>query len=158
MSNNLQKNPGGRPSKFNPINLDVVELLAKKGFTDREISICLNVTEQTFNNWKKANQKFFESLKSWKAEADEKVEKSLYERAQGYSHPDTWVGQYQGEIITKDIVKHYPPDATSMIFWLKNRQPAKWRDKQEVELTKPLEVVITDYTGKKDKENLNGNG
>jgi len=28
--------------------------------------------------------------------------------------------------------KHYPPDATSAIFWLKNRQRDKWRDKQDV--------------------------
>jgi hypothetical protein len=27
------------------------------------------------------------------------------------------------------------PDTTAAIFWLKNRQPSQWRDKQEVELT-----------------------
>ena len=25
----------------------------------------------------------------------------------------------------------YPPDTTAAIFWLKNRKPAEWRDKQE---------------------------
>ena len=33
----------------------------------------------------------------------------------------------------KEVDKHYAPDATAAIFWLKNRQPDKWRDKQEVE-------------------------
>ena len=30
-----------------------------------------------------------------------------------------------------DFIEHFPPDPTSMIFWLKNRQPDKWRDKRE---------------------------
>ncbi|MDD5356326.1 MAG: hypothetical protein PHY56_07320, partial [Candidatus Omnitrophica bacterium] len=34
---------------------------------------------------------------------------------------------------TKVTVKEVIPDVTAQIFWLKNRQPDKWRDKQEVE-------------------------
>lgn len=36
-------------------------------------------------------------------------------------------------------------DTTAQIFWLKNRKPAEWRDKQniEVEQSKPFEVSIT---------------
>lgn len=29
--------------------------------------------------------------------------------------------------------KHLPSDATSMIFWLKNRQPDRWNDRKQVE-------------------------
>ena len=32
-----------------------------------------------------------------------------------------------------EYIEHYPPDTTAAIFWLKNRQPGKWRDKKEVE-------------------------
>ncbi len=32
-------------------------------------------------------------------------------------------------------VEHYAPDTTAAIFWLKNRQPAQWRDKIEAELS-----------------------
>jgi len=39
-------------------------------------------------------------------------------------------------------VKHYPPDTTAAIFWLKNRQPAKWREKQEVETTIKVEQPL----------------
>ena len=31
------------------------------------------------------------------------------------------------------FIEHYPPDTTAAIFWLKNRQPEKWRDKKEVD-------------------------
>ena len=34
-----------------------------------------------------------------------------------------------------ETVKHYPPDTTAAIFWLKNRQVERWRDKQEVDHT-----------------------
>jgi hypothetical protein len=30
--------------------------------------------------------------------------------------------------------EHVPPDVTAAIFWLKNRQPEKWRDKSETEV------------------------
>ena len=36
-----------------------------------------------------------------------------------------------------DYVEHYPPDTTACIFWLKNRQPALWRDKVQQELSGP---------------------
>ena len=31
------------------------------------------------------------------------------------------------------VTKHLPSDATSMIFWLKNRQPERWNDRRQVE-------------------------
>lgn len=34
-------------------------------------------------------------------------------------------------IIRVPVKKIYPPDTTAAIFWLKNRQPKKWRDKVE---------------------------
>jgi hypothetical protein len=40
---------------------------------------------------------------------------------------------FEGEIITTKLTKHYPPDTTAAIFWLKNRQPGKWRDKTIVD-------------------------
>ena len=50
---------------------------------------------------------------------DIKVAESLFRRATGYSHD----------------AKHYPPDTTACIIWLKNRRPDIWRDKQDVALS-----------------------
>ncbi|QAT40847.1 HNH endonuclease [Clostridium sp. JN-9] len=36
-------------------------------------------------------------------------------------------------ITTKIIKKEVPPDVTAQIFWLKNRKPGQWRDKQDIE-------------------------
>lgn len=121
----------GRPTKFSKSVQEKVEMLALRGFTDAEMAKILDITEQTFNNWKKAHPNFFESLKDWKLRADEKVERSLYERACGYSHPEDKIFNDGGKPLVVPTVKHYPPDSTSMIFWLKNRIPDRWRDKVE---------------------------
>jgi len=32
-------------------------------------------------------------------------------------------------------VQHYPPDTTAASLWLRNRQPDKWRDRQQIDVT-----------------------
>jgi hypothetical protein len=124
---------GGRPSKFPKINLKQVRLLYLDGKTDQQVADFLEIDQDTLNRWKKKHPKFYESLIDWKKKADAKVERSLYERATGYTHDAEEVFCNQGMVTRAATKKHYPPDATSMIFWLKNRQPAQWRDKVDVE-------------------------
>jgi hypothetical protein len=40
------------------------------------------------------------------------------------------------------IRKIYPPDPTAAIFWLKNRQSAKWRDKHENKVDQSSTITI----------------
>lgn len=42
--------------------------------------------------------------------------------------------------LVEEKVKEVLPDTTAQIFWLKNRKPAEWRDKQEVNQTGELTV------------------
>ena len=71
-----------------------------------------------------------ESLKSNKEIADIAVENALYKRAIGYQYTETT--KEAGKVV-KTVVKEVAPDTTAQIFWLKNRQPERWRDKQEVQ-------------------------
>ena len=57
----------------------------------------------------------------------------LYKRAIGYEHDEDKIFNNQGEPLIVPTTKHVQPDTTAAIFWLKNRQPARWRDKQEIE-------------------------
>ena len=61
----------------------------------------------------------------------------LFHRATGYEHPEDDIKSVNGEIVITPTVKHYPPDTTAAIFWLKNRRPDLWRDKVESALTGP---------------------
>jgi hypothetical protein len=138
--------PGGRPSEY-CADLDQVKFLAKKGFTDKDFAVFYKVTEQTINNWKIKYPEFFESLKEGKSFSDEIVERSLFERATGYEHyEDKIFCNSNGIVTTEATVHHYPPDTTAAIFWLKNRQPEKWRDKSEQDLNVnfPKRIIISD--------------
>jgi transcriptional regulator with XRE-family HTH domain len=141
------KNPVGRPSKFE-LYEKVILNIAKYGLTDKQIASAVGIDESSLNNWKKDNPKFFESLKEAKEESDRSVVKSLYERANGYNINETTKELRMtddGEkelVVTKVVTKHIVPDTTAQIFWLKNRQPDKWRDKQELEHSGELNIKI----------------
>lgn len=103
------------------------------GATDKRLAEFFDVSEQTINAWKKAQPTFLESIKRGKQQADAEVADSLFKRATGYSHPDVKFATHEGQITDeKEYTRHYAPDPTAAIFWLKNRQPSVWRDKQEV--------------------------
>ena len=126
------KNKGGRPSKFDSIDIKQVEALAARGWTDVDMASFFKVDESTWTRWKQKNPQFCTALKDWKIEADNRVERSLYERACGYSHPEDKIFKPAGEEPTiVATTKHYAPDSTACIFWLKNRKKNEWRDKPD---------------------------
>jgi hypothetical protein len=90
------------------------------------------VSEQTIQTWKK-DETFSLALKKGKDESDLNVVESLYKRATGYEHEDIYFSNYEGAVSQTPYIKHYPPDPTSMIFWLKNRRKDEWRDRHDVE-------------------------
>lgn len=125
----------GRPSKFKPEFIAQAEKLCKLGATDLEIADFFEVEVRTVYRWKAENEQFCQALKSGKEEADARVERSLFARANGYEHDEVHVSNYQGAITLTPIRKIYPPDTTAAIFWLKNRRPEQWRETKAVELT-----------------------
>jgi transposase-like protein len=142
-------NKGGRPSKFDDVDKEYWAFLIEKGYTNREIANKIGVDESTIYNWMKVHDQFFKSLKGFREFADSEVEASLYQRAKGYKVKEVKLFQdKRGNIIEHEVMKSYPPDPTSMIFWLKNRKPDQWRDKQEIE------QMVQSITIDKKEENL----
>lgn len=127
----IESNRRGRPSPYRASYAQLAGKLALLGATDADLAKHFNVSINVIDSWKKAQPKFMGALNVGRDEADAKVADALWHRALGYSHKDTYITQYQGRIITKEIIKHYPPDPASCIFWLKNRQFEKWRDRIE---------------------------
>ena len=138
-----------RPTKYKPEYIEQARKLCVKGFTDIDLAEFFEVNESTINEWKNKHPKFSKSLKDGKVEHDNRsVVRSLLERATGYSHEEDRILANPKDpnkpIIVKTI-KHYPPDATSMIFWLKNRQPEDWKERQDIMVsgdTHPLEITF----------------
>ena len=110
------------------------------------------VNESTLTRWKKRYPELRTSLKDGKDKTDAEVAESLLHRALGYSHPEDKIFLHEGKPVIVSTTKHYPPDATSMIFWLKNRQREAWKDRHDVDHTGEVKVerierVIVDEQG-----------
>ena len=120
----------GRPSEFEGIDLEQVKALARQGKTPPQIADEIGVCPATVYNYANKYPQFLEALTNGKAVADGRVESSLYERALGFECDEQRVSA-MGEIVT--VRKKYPPDVMAIMFWLKNRKPAEWKEKQEVE-------------------------
>lgn len=126
-----------RPTKFKPEFQRIAESMAKLGATDIEIADALDVNVATLNRWKAENEEFCASIKTGKEVADDRVERSLFARANGYEHDEVDIRVINGEVVQTPIRKYYPPDTTAAIFWMKNRRPKEWREMKAVELTGP---------------------
>jgi hypothetical protein len=125
----------GRPSSFKPEFIEQARKLCELGATDEEVAAFFDVSTRTIYRWQSANEGFCQSLKAGKVAADERVERSLYHRAVGYTFDSEKVFQFQGQIVRTPTKEHVPPDTTAAIFWLKNRKPSEWRDVRTLEGT-----------------------
>jgi hypothetical protein len=141
------------------------------GATDKNLAELFEVCEATINTWKIEHPSFLESIKKGRVDSDELVAERLFKRATGYSHQDVHISNYQGEITVTEIIKHYPPDTTAAIFWLKNRRKDKWRDQQhnvvtgpndgpveftEIERAKRLDAILDAARARRDRQDSEG--
>jgi hypothetical protein len=129
--------PGGRPSAYRPELAAQAAKLCALGATDVDLADFFGVSVRTIYRWQHDHEEFCQALKAGKDNADERVERSLYHKAVGYTFDAVKIFQHQGQVIEAPYREHIPPDTTAAIFWLKNRRPDLWRDKQAVEHSGP---------------------
>ena len=144
-------NPGSKPPKWNSSMAALAMFFASEGRTEKEIALKLNVHEHTVNYWKRTKPDFLESLQKGQLEYTLRVEQSLLESAVGYSHPDTHFAVIDGRVVATPYVKHYAPNVTAQIFYLKNRARARWMDVHKIEGHVQHNHIL-DLTNKTDKE------
>lgn len=155
---------GGRKGKYHSHvepKLLLIEAWARDGLTLEQIAEKLGVAASTFFDYKSKYPELSEALKKGQEVADVEVENALFKRAIGYKYDevtresdkviDPESGQIKTVMVeTKRVTKEVQPDVTAQIFWLKNRRPEKWRDKQEighsgnVVVNNPLQGLTTD--------------
>ena len=113
----------GRPSDYETWQkegileqkLILVEGWKRDGLSDEQIAINLGIAHSTLSDYKNKYPEFSEAIKKGKEVADYEVENALFKTAM------------EGNV-------------TAQIFWLKNRQKEKWREKQEVAVSaNPIE-------------------
>ncbi|OJV50527.1 MAG: hypothetical protein BGO31_14285 [Bacteroidetes bacterium 43-16] len=137
----------GAPTKYKQEYAEMARKLCLLGKTDEELADFFGIAVSTLNLWKKSHPEFMESIKKGKDVADVEIVESLHKRAKGYQYDETTFEKidtkvdgveedddiklevYKKKVVTKEVA----PDTTAAIFWLKNRQAKKWKDKQDVE-------------------------
>ncbi len=129
-------------SKWNQIKekMLLIESWTRDGLTDEQIANNLGISKDTFYKYKKEHTDFSDSLKRGKEIVDYQVENALLKRALGYQYKEITTERVYNTkkekyemVVTKEVVKEVQPDTTAQIFWLKNRKPKEWRDKQQIE-------------------------
>ena len=112
--------------------------LAGKGYIDNEICQSIGIGRTKFYEWLNENTDFLNALKNQKRQIDFQVEQKLLKRAMGFKIKEV-IKEVDRNTKTLEVsritTKEVLPDVTAQIFWLKNRRPQVWRDKQEIENT-----------------------
>lgn len=121
----------GRPTKFTDVLEAKILELARKGKTTAQIAKIIGVHERTIRVWYHSKEGFLPALKEARDLADQLVEAALFSRAVGYTKKVKKSAVYFGKVIEYEDIIHYPPDTIAAIFWLKNRQPDQWREKDK---------------------------
>lgn len=132
----------GRPSDYNADeHPKAIRPLAAKWLPKTEIAETLKIDRVTLDRWLAKHPEFAAAYALGREDATDHVERSLFARANGYSHPSEKIvvvsgGQGMGSSVERvDITEHYPPDPAALKLWLTNRRGKDWSDKQAVEHT-----------------------
>src|SRR5690625_4919125 len=137
----MSKRKAGRRGKYEEWltkeGLLKIEGWARDGLTDEQIAQNMGISRSTLNEWKNKYQDISDTLKKGKEVVDLQVENALLKRALGYKYDEV---TYEFGEEVKRVRKEVIPDTTAQIFWLKNRRPDKWRDKQDIEHTGNMNV------------------
>ena len=136
-----------------PDNLILLEGWARDGLTHEQIAHNMGINVATLYTWKSKYNEIDNALKKNKEIVDREVENALLKSAKGYDvEEEVWERRFnaaKGEfelVLVKKTVKHIPASQTAQIFWLKNRKPKQWRERQEIEvnsdvLNKAIEIL-----------------
>ena len=123
--------------------LGLVEGWKRDGLTDEQIANNFGVNFKTLLKWKREKTAFMDAIKKGKEVSDYELENALHKRAVGYYYKEETVTN-KGDVVEIEKYEHANP--TSLIFALKNRLPAKYRDKVEQEITqRNIDINIGEY-------------
>src|SRR6516225_8333043 len=133
---------GGRKTVYSPRMAVVARKCCERGMTDIEVADILGISLATPYRWKLEHPGFSRVFKLGKAEADDRVERSLYSRAIGYDYVAEKPAMTRRGQKTMQYRAHIPPDTAAAVWYLKNRRPDRWRDAHRHEhVTSPYDHI-----------------
>src|SRR5262249_47551429 len=125
----------GRKPKYRKEFAAIAKAMCKLGATDYDLAQEFEVATSMVWRWCSKYPEFCSAIKVEKAAYDDRVERSLAQRALGYSYHAEKPFQYKGEVMKVQYVEHVPPDVAAAKFWWLNRRRSQWSDTSRHELT-----------------------
>ena len=120
--------------------LKQVAAWGQAGCSEKEIAQNMNISVSALRNWKQKFPPLANALEK-KEIAENKVENALLKKALGYSYTETIYERATDKngsekmVMKRQVEKQAGPDLSALTFWLKNRWPEKWKEKQEKEVS-----------------------
>lgn len=127
-----------------PDGLLKLEAWARDGLIDEQIAKNMGISRNTLQKWRKKFEPIATAIKRGKVVVDIEVENALLKRAMGYTYEEVKTEETDSYTKVTRIKKHMAPDVTAQIYWLKNRKPEQWREKQNV-ATETTEDKVKTY-------------
>ena len=124
----------GRPTGYRPEYAATARAMCKLGATDMELAEEFEVKTSTIWRWRSKFPDFCSALLEGKEAFDDRIERSLAQRAAGYTFHSQKVFNYEGCVVRADTIEHIPPDVSACKLWLHNRRSDTWREKSEVKI------------------------
>jgi len=116
----------GQPTKYCKELADKMLVLYKAGWTDSQVAEYFKISTRSIDRWKLKYPEFCLALLGTKASVDWLVKHSIFHKAVGYSHAEEKHFVWEGQVITVNTTKHFPPDVPAANLWLRNRDP-NWK-------------------------------
>lgn len=148
-----KKSKKTRP-KYTPEKKDEILRLAEDGKTNAQIAAKLGLAVETIEKWTSQKEDLIRAIKEAKEPTDNTVEATLLQKALGY-HKETvkvFFDSKTGQVIEHRYIDFVEPDTASAIFWLRNRQPDRWRESRNIQIedtTKAQEIAAMTEVGSK---------
>lgn len=137
--------------------LEYIRRYAEDGLDDAQIAERIGITPAMFRRWQSKYSEVCEALFLGRIGSDYAVVEALYKKATGYKvkvnktvklkrsdfDPETGkkIRDYE-ELATAVDESYVPADIRAGLFWLKNRQPERWAEKQESDMQESFVGVV----------------
>lgn len=123
---------------YDPAVLEPTRQMMANGATVCELADHFGVSPASVDLWAACHEEFAAALKVARAQADDRVERSWYNRCVGYTFDSEKIVTERSEagtsVIRVPVREHVPPDAAACEKWLRNRRPEQWNEKHNIDI------------------------
>lgn len=125
-----------------------IEGWAREGLSLEQVAKNMGIADSTLRKWRDKFEPISAAIKRGSAPVDYEVENAMLKSALGYTvkvkkpikvktkkqlKDKGTIEEEHIEMVEEEV--YIKPDTTAQIFWLKNRRPDKWRDRQDQVIT-----------------------